>query len=566
MYVGKRKWEPSEGIELESNALQVIRDNDNNYCITAGPGSGKTELLAQKVTYLLQENVCIYPKRILAISFKKDARKNLKDRVEKRCSSDLSERFDSHTYDSFAKDILDRFRLGIDPKYRPPKDYQVDLSKTANPKDLTKLNFERICKAAKYILERNPHILRAFRATYSHVLLDEFQDTTTNQYELIKTIFSSTTKLIAVGDEKQRIMVWAGADPEVFNKFSRDFGAKKTSLFANHRSIPPLIKLQKHMINVGKGIIDPVSTEISTENLGACSIWLFDNEDAEAKAVARYVKEALEEDLCKPEDICVIVKQKSQLYSQRLIQELSNLGVEARVFDQIQDLMSEELTRLILDSFKISLGRSPSEFSNVYSLYKETRLTRVDVVPKWEFYRKIDQEIIKFSKKLREQLSSVEDSEDLNECIEEIIAFFGIEKIKNIYPKYKQGTYLTDIKSKVSSELMKIYEECQDWSDSIRKLKGEGALSIMTIHKSKGLEYKIVIFMGLEDQAFWSFSSQSEEDTCAFFVALSRAKEKVIFTFSKKRDFLRKNPQTNTLIRPLYDLLVSSKLVDLRNF
>ena len=97
-------------------------------------------------------------------------------------------------------------------------------------------------------------------------------------------------------------------------------------------------------------------------------------------------------------------------------------------------------------------------------------------------------------------------------------------------------------------------------------MKGEGSLPIMTIHKSKGLEYKIVIFMGLEDQAFWSFQSQSEEDTCAFFVALSRAKEKVIFTFSKKRDFLRKNPQTNTLIRPLYDLLVSSKLVDVKNF
>ncbi|MDP1722908.1 MAG: ATP-dependent helicase [Candidatus Gottesmanbacteria bacterium] len=566
MYVGKKKWEPSEGIELEPNALQVIKDNDNNYCITAGPGSGKTELLAQKVTYLLQENVCIYPKRILAISFKKDARKNLKDRVQKRCDSDLSERFDSHTYDSFAKDILDRFRLGIHSKYRPPKDYQVDLSKTGNPKDLTKLNFERICKAAKHILNTNPHILKAFRATYSHVLLDEFQDTTTNQYELIKTVFFSKTRLIAVGDEKQRIMVWAGADPEVFNKFIKDFNAKKISLFANYRSNPPLVQLQKHMINAGKGKVDPIPTESSKENSGSCSIWLFDNEDTEAKTVAKYIKEVLENDSYKPDDVCVIVKQKSQLYSQKLIQELSNIGIEARVFDQLQDLMSEELTKLILDSFKIALGRSPSEFSNVYGLYKETRLTRVDVVPKWEFYRKIDQEIIKFSKKIRDQLSLVRNPDDLHKCIDEVIAFFGIEKLKNIYPKYKQGTYLTEIKNKISLELMKIYEESHNWSDSIRKLKGEGSLPIMTIHKSKGLEYKIVIFMGLEDQAFWSFQSQSEEDTCAFFVALSRAKEKVIFTFSEKRDFLRKNPQTNTLIRPLYDLLVSSKLVDVKNF
>src|SRR3990167_585101 len=86
---------------------------------------------------------------------------------------------------------------------------------------------------------------------------------------------------------------------------------------------------------------------------------------------------------------------------------------------------------------------------------------------------------------------------------------------------FPSGNFI-EKKNKISLELMKIYEESHNWSDSIRKLKGEGSLPIMTIHKSKGLEYKIVIFMGLEDQAFWSFQSQSEEDTCAFFVALSR--------------------------------------------
>ncbi|WP_294332924.1 3'-5' exonuclease [Chryseobacterium sp. sg2396] len=57
----------------------------------------------------------------------------------------------------------------------------------------------------------------------------------------------------------------------------------------------------------------------------------------------------------------------------------------------------------------------------------------------------------------------------------------------------------------------------------------------MTIHKSKGLEYHTVIFIGLEDGAFWSFQQQPDEDKCTLFVALSRAKERVAFTFSKKR-------------------------------
>ncbi|VWX36025.1 3'-5' exonuclease [Exiguobacterium oxidotolerans] len=60
----------------------------------------------------------------------------------------------------------------------------------------------------------------------------------------------------------------------------------------------------------------------------------------------------------------------------------------------------------------------------------------------------------------------------------------------------------------------------------------------MTIHKSKGLEYNTVLFVGLEDSAFWSFKSQAESDKKAFFVALSRAKKRVIFTFSRNREVL----------------------------
>ena len=67
-------------------------------------------------------------------------------------------------------------------------------------------------------------------------------------------------------------------------------------------------------------------------------------------------------------------------------------------------------------------------------------------------------------------------------------------------------------------------------------LVGKDTIPVMTIHKSKGLEYQSVIFIGLEDGAFWSFQKQPDEDKCSFFVALSRAKERVIFTFSRQRE------------------------------
>ena len=71
-------WMPADGFILETAALEVAKSNCNNL-VVAGPGAGKTELLAQRACYLLETNTCMNPKRILAISLKKDAASNLKE-------------------------------------------------------------------------------------------------------------------------------------------------------------------------------------------------------------------------------------------------------------------------------------------------------------------------------------------------------------------------------------------------------------------------------------------------------------------------------------------------------
>ena len=87
----------------------------------------------------------------------------------------------------------------------------------------------------------------------------------------------------------------------------------------------------------------------------------------------------------------------------------------------------------------------------------------------------------------------------------------------------------------------------------------------MTIHKSKGLEYHTVIFVGLEDDAFWSYRNQSNEDNCAFFVALSRAKDRILFTFSQIRKDTRGNLRKQSFknIEPIINTMNESGLVNL---
>jgi len=82
-------------------------------------------MLAQRADFLLRTGLCRYPKRILAISFKVDASRNLKERVKRRCGASLSARFDSYTFHAFAKRIIDRFRPVLSGRDALDADYTI---------------------------------------------------------------------------------------------------------------------------------------------------------------------------------------------------------------------------------------------------------------------------------------------------------------------------------------------------------------------------------------------------------------------------------------------------------
>ena len=123
------EWIPSDNIVLEDNANFAVKCK-KNILVVAGPGAGKTELLAQKAGYLFQTDICQNPQKILAISFKTDAAENLKQRVCKRHGNEIKCRFSSMTYDAFSKRLLDRFRLALPIDWQPDKDYEVMESQT----------------------------------------------------------------------------------------------------------------------------------------------------------------------------------------------------------------------------------------------------------------------------------------------------------------------------------------------------------------------------------------------------------------------------------------------------
>src|ERR1700694_318811 len=127
MPVKPSQWQPVGIQQLEPDADQAVRALSNTL-VVAGPGAGKTELLAQRACFLLQTRLCAFPYRILAISFKRDAARNLAARVLLRCGSDLARRFDSFTFDSLAKRLLDHCIAGLPGPWRPTRDYELRLT------------------------------------------------------------------------------------------------------------------------------------------------------------------------------------------------------------------------------------------------------------------------------------------------------------------------------------------------------------------------------------------------------------------------------------------------------
>lgn len=600
------EWHPKGDIDLEKAALGAVKDVTNSLVI-AGPGAGKTELLAQKLDYLFSTNKCISPKKILALSFKTDAASNLKERVKKRYGEEYASRFTSLTYSAFEKRILDQFRDVLPEDIRPSRDYLIEdwdtikellsmngsnvngwrMSYIRNfveniilndgnaqklKKDLLKgtqdnkpvLLYRQITKLSTQIIDTNEYIRKALQMTYDFVFLDEFQDTTYAQYNLLKTCFlGSSCKLTAVGDNKQAIMRWAGANPDIFPGYIRDFNSNEYQLLMNHRSVPKLVEFQKEVHQ----ILNSNHSSIQTNNYpefqeGEITLFEFENESLEAKLIANDIESKIQGGI-RPSEICILAKQKVDVYSFELITTLSSKGIKARIENEYQELLKDPTCNLLLDLISCSQGkRDPLIWENISNFYGN--INRIDEFTDELILAKSYKEIDNIVSDITYLISNfIPNEESMLKLIDCIIEKIDEKRIISNFSTYNGKSDLDIIVKNFSKLLYKEYSQTQgEWLDIVSSFKGENSIPIMTIHKSKGLEYEAVYFLGLEDSAFWSFNDQPEEDKSAFFVALSRAKSYLIFTYCKLRN---NRSQNNRNINEIYSLLIQSSLVDVVN-
>lgn len=519
-------WSPTDGIILEPNAFRAVQERATNVVVTAGPGAGKTELLAQRADFLLMAGGCQYPRRILAISFKVDAARNIRERVRKRCGQHLSARFDSFTFHAFAKRIIDSYRVLLTGQDALDPDYTIDANDRIEHRQIT---FKDLAPLAIEILRKSPHARNAIRQTYTHVFLDEFQDATTSQYALLKEAFlGSGVVLTAVGDVKQRIMSFAGALDGIMQIFATDFKALPLTLYQNFRSEPVLRRMQNRMVQV----MDP-SAAVPVDQLagdgGSVEVLSFADPWAEAEELADRIEDWLSKGV-PPSEIAILVRQQPLLVCEHLFAELADRGIPSRNEQVCQDLTAEPAPALILNLIRVLADdRRSTAYEQLMRVVGGTSLTE-------EMALRNASVLSRFLSTKREYLrrggEARSDFDQWKVVIAEFLDLIDESVLRSLSPEYQHGKRLHEL---IQQTLEAFQEELGKDGDPVAaliRLSEEDAVRVLTIHKCKGLEFEKVVLLGVEGELFWGKTADTRSE---FFVAISRAKNELILTWSRHR-------------------------------
>jgi superfamily I DNA/RNA helicase len=584
-------WRPQGVADLEPRAWEALRQTERSVLVTAGAGAGKTEFLAQKATYLLQTGLCPTPRRILAISFKRDAARNLAERVVKRCPPEQARRFNSYTFDAFAKGFVDRFRLAIPEPYRPPADYRIVMPRERdyndfldthnfrgvntqqldrkiastqlpvanegselqravaefwlaqyNDHDEVLLSFPMLNRLVEFLIRENASILKAMHLTYPVVFLDEFQDTTLAQFQLLCTAFDGSDAIFtAVGDDKQRIMVWAGAMKDAFGQFAQQFAAQRISLISNWRSHEDLVRIQ-HLIatRIDPNVEEPEARAARLVDGDVAAIWEFASEDEEGNGLAQWIKQEVQAGIVAPHDIAILVRMRPDDVEEQLSPAFEARGLKLRNVARsvgeiaIQDLLSEDLTQTLLRLLRLgAVARSPEHWNA--ALQDLQFLEAIDLADEPGSQRR-QMRLQAFVREIRRTLRSLEPVPDsAAEAAQAALDFIGAPVLRRTFPSYQRQPDFDRVWNGFVLLLRECLENADTWSNALDEFEGLGQIALMTIHKSKGLEFHTMIFYGLDNRTWWSLTPDRMEELNSFFVAFTRAKQRAFFTLCMDR-------------------------------
>ena len=607
--------------ELNPEQYKAVTAIDGAILIIAGAGSGKTRVITYRIAHML--DMGIPQSQILALTFTNKAAKEMSDRVKELTQKKL-QNLTVSTFHAFGVKILrsdierlgyrenfsiydetDRTALikecGRELKFSPDA---LDIYKistlfsniktgrknweTANDmyrqlyesyqeglKLYNAVDFDDLIVLPIKLFKEHPDILAKYKERYKYIMVDEFQDTSHQQYELMHLL--ADKNVAVVGDDDQSIYSWRGADYQNIINFEKDFDVQEIRLEQNYRSTETILEAANGVISHNTNRKDK---KLWSGNGGGKPIEIFmpENETDEANFIAESIQGIAMEDSRKYDEFGVLIRANTQsrfieeAFLQANIPYTMSGGTSFFERKEIKDVISylrvianhdDDINLLrIINTPRRGIGRATIQLINdEANKLGSTLWTAIQSLlqaqdsPASETLKEDLQEFVNIIENNRQKLISGRGLASKVRALVEEINYK--DHLVTEYSKNEKAVRfkLMNIENLLNS--METWENDPDnfnpslftYLNRITLLSRDdgndendkGKVNLMTIHASKGLEFPVVFIAGAEEgliphaRSVDDNGGNVEEERRLFYVAITRARDKLLISSCQKR-------------------------------
>lgn len=603
----------------------VIALSEGAHLVTAPPGSGKTQVLTQRIVRLLQESHG-QSYRILALTFTTKAAENMRSRIEAE-AGDEWRRVTTATFHSFCLDVIQHYgehieilgdltiyeneddriealarglsdegilvgRADDDLKSLrrllqqigrlkrdlvPPSAVQMepdeqelarlDVAYAAYDRTLRLYNavdFDDLLGLAYRLFIESPRVARHYRRLYRYILVDEAQDTSRAQYEVLRALCGSEHRnIMLVADADQYIYRFAGASDEFLMRFIRDFEADSHHLSLNFRCAESIVTGANALIQHNRERLAAGSfMQSESKAQGLVTAAAYTDETAEAHGVVDLVQELLAKGLCRewlhptepleiqPSEIAILGRNRYLLTS--VSGELARRGIPCRFSTTESELFESSLFQTIYYALRTLLN--PRDLLSRRNLLAAARLANgtaegVFGEPLQATFTSL-QSLVPHSRELFDLFAQASyETQPLARLISQVQEM--AQRISEVQSdETLKALELDDLKN--FKERWRTYRQRTEESErALQGFLGELSLSsratvegsgvhVLTVHAAKGLEYRAVVLVGMNEGSFPDFRSSRSPEGLAeerrnAYVAVTRASRRLHLTRPRAR-------------------------------
>jgi DNA helicase II / ATP-dependent DNA helicase PcrA len=593
-------------IQLSETQKLIVKHDDGPLLVVAGPGSGKTRVLTERIRRILKEKNEHF--RILALTFTNKAANEMKERlsdlpdIEKRafigtlhsfCMEVLSNRGKAvgveklpNIFESYQdrKQVLLRATiedpdlsqifLGVSDKNSREKLLNEWLVMIGSAKNrlvlpemmentiekkvyeayndglhaLNVLDFDDLLLLTYRLFQERPKIADFYRRQYRYICIDEAQDLNEAQYQVLRALCGSQqSNIMMVGDPKQAIFVWNGANPKYLDLFERDFGAKKISMDENFRS-------SKVVINAAKALIPEYDFDGQPAIEGSIELIEADDERQESISVVNYIQKFISsghKDIEGP----VTPERCALLGRNRYVLTHVEAELKNRQIPFVKQLSAQhESESDLLRDFEVGLRimANPSDKLHLNMLLNRWKIDNENIHTNGinnplTILSEIDKHAReKDHKAVMKALTSMNYTEYNFNFIKSMDYLDSYSKNKN---DQEECALIKEDITIWKKHWNSFLHSQPGGQHSLSAFLGQVALgatqqptqegiALLTIHSAKGLEFDIVVIMGMTEGTFPDYRAKGfalQEEKRNMFVAVTRSKRVLALSYPKTR-------------------------------